>query len=388
MIGVALVGLGNISPSHIKAYLSFPERCRIVAMVDIIPEKARKRAEEFGVDCEILDDHRKLLGRKDIQLVDVCTPPYTHAEISINCLRDDKHVICEKPMAASLEECDAINRAAKESGMLFSPIAQNRFRDPIAGLKALLDSGIAGEVKHMNVESFWWRGHCYYDLWWRGTWEKEGGGCTLNHAVHQIDMLGWMLGLPEEVTSVMTNVSHDNAEIEDLSVSIMRYGKALATVTASVVHHGENQALQIQCADAKIAAPFDTYASVSKPNGFPDRNPELEQKIKALYDSLPKLQHQVHTGQIDNVLSCIEQGQLTPAITGEDGRRTIEIITAIYKSGSTHQTVKLPLKAEDPFYTVAGIQANVPRFYEKSASLTDLGGDEHINVGSNYQGKA
>lgn len=387
MIGVALIGLGNISPAHIQAYLAFPERCRIVAMVDILPEKARKRAEEFGVDCEILDDHRKLLGRKDIHLVDVCTPPYVHAEISISCLKDGKHVICEKPMAASLEECDAIMQAARESGMLFSPIAQNRFRDPIAGLKALLDSGLAGEVKHMNVESFWWRGHCYYDLWWRGTWEKEGGGCTLNHAVHQIDMLGWMLGLPEEVTSVMTNVSHDNAEIEDLSVSIMRYGKALATVTASVVHHGENQALQIQCADAKISAPYDTYASVSKPNGFPERNPELEQRIRAFYDGLPSLKHQVHAGQIDDVLSCIEQGRANLAITGEDGRRTIEIITAIYKSGSLHEAVKLPLKPDDPFYTVAGIQANVPRFYEKSSNLIDLGGDGNISVGSDYQSK-
>lgn len=385
MIGVALIGLGNISPAHIRAYLAFPERCKIVALVDILPDKARARAEEFGLDCDIYEDHRQVLDREDIHLVDICTPPYVHAEIAINSLRAGKHVICEKPMAASLEECDAIMKAARESGRMFSPIAQNRYRSPIARLKALLDSGIAGEVKHFNVESFWWRGHCYYDLWWRGTWEKEGGGCTLNHAVHQIDMLGWMMGLPQELTSVLTNVSHDNAEIEDLSVSILRYGRALSTVTASVVHHGEQQALQIQCADAKISAPYDTYASISLPNGFPQRNEQLEKEIRALYDSLPEVIHEGHHGQIDNVLTCLEQGSLTPAITGEDGRRTIEIITAIYKSGSLGQTVKLPLEQDDAFYTVSGIQANVPRFYEKTSSLTDLGGGGSITVGSDYK---
>ncbi len=385
MIRVAIVGLGNISGEHIKAYLTFPERCKIVAMVDIIPEKARKRAEEFGIDCDIYDDHHQILSRKDIDLVDVCTPPYVHAEISINALKAGMNVLCEKPMAASLEECDAVLAAARESGKLFSSIAQNRFRAPIAHLKAVLDSGLAGEVKHFTVDSFWWRGHCYYDLWWRGTWEKEGGGCTLNHAVHHIDMLGWMMGLPDEVTSILTNTSHDNAEIEDLSVSVMKYGKALATVTASVVHHGEEQSLVIQCADAKISAPWHTYASISKSNGFPIENPALEQKLQALYESLPPLPYEGHTGQIDNVLTCLEQGGTTPAITGEDGRRTIELITAIYESGTRHQAIKLPLAKDDPFYTVGGIQKNAPHFYEKSASVMELGSSESITVGSDYR---
>lgn len=96
-------------------------------------------------------------------------------------------------------------------------------------------------MRSAQIDSFWWRGHCYYDLWWRGTWEKEGGGCTLNHAVHHIDMLLWMMGLPESVTSVLSNVAHDNAQVEDLSMSILRYPRSLAQLTASVVHHGEEQ---------------------------------------------------------------------------------------------------------------------------------------------------
>lgn len=375
MIRIAMVGLGGISAAHLQAWLTFPERCRVTAMVDIVPEKARARALEYGIDCDVLADYHQLIGRTDIDLVDICTPPYVHAAIAVDCLNAGFHVVCEKPMAASLAECDRVLAAAQANGRLFSSIAQNRFRAPVANLKALLDSGLAGEVKHFQVDSFWWRGHSYYDLWWRGTWEKEGGGCTLNHAVHHIDMLGWMMGLPQEITSVLTNVSHDNAEVEDLSISIMRYGRALATVTASVVHHGERQALTVQCADACISAPFETHASLSMPNGFPQPNAALEAKLVALNDAQPSIQYEGHTGQLEDVLRCLETGTRAPAVTGEDGRRTIEIITAIYKAGATHAPVRLPLSADDPFYTVEGIRAAAPHFYSKSASVADLGNE-------------
>lgn len=382
MIRVAIVGTGNIANAHVGGYLQFPERCKIVALVDIVPEKAQAMKEKYGLDAEVFDDHLKILDREDIDLVDVCTPPYVHAQISINAMNSGKNVVCEKPMAASLEECDAMLQARDKNGVKLSIIAQNRFRKPIRDLKMLLDSGMAGPVRHAQIDSFWWRGHCYYDLWWRGTWEKEGGGCTLNHAVHHIDMLGWMMGLPEKVASVLANTAHDNAEIEDLSVSILQYPGALAQVTASVVHHGEEQQLIFQCEKAKIAAPFSVYASVSKPNGFPEEDTELEQKIRAYADSLPPVPYEGHPGQLDNVLTAIETGS-DVAITGEDGRRTIELITAIYKAGAQGETVQLPLRKDDTFYTVAGIMANTPHFYEKTTAAASLDGD--ITLGSSYR---
>ena len=193
-------------------------------------------------------------------------------------------------------------------------------------------------------------------------------------------MLGWMMGLPQRVTSVLANTAHDNAEVEDLSMSILEYPGALGLLTASVVHHGEEQTLTFQCEKAKLAAPFSTYASISKPNGFPERNEALEQEIKAFADNLPPVPYEGHDGQIDNVLTAIETDTL-PAISGEDGRLTLELITAIYKAGSTRKAVELPLQKDDPFYTVAGIQANVPHFYEKSVSQMELG-DSDITLGS------
>ena len=376
MIRVAIVGTGGIAHTHMEAYQKLgADRCQIVALVDIIPGKARRFMEEFGLSCDTYEDHLDILPRQDIDLVDVCTPPYCHAQISVNALRSGKNVVCEKPMAASLEECDQMLRARDESGKKLSIIAQNRFRKPIRDLKALLDSGIAGKVRHAEIDSFWWRDHCYYDLWWRGTWEKEGGGCTLNHAVHHIDMLGWMMGLPQRITSVLANTGHDNAEVEDLSVSILEYPGALATVTASVVHHGEDQKLVFQCEKARVSAPYDCFCSQPQPNGFPLKTPDpaFERKAADYLASLPPLPYEHHAGQLDDVLKAIEtDGQ--PAITGEDGRRTLELITAIYKAGSTHQTAALPLKKDDPFYTVDGIRAGAPHFYEKKASVLELNG--------------
>ena len=375
MIRVAIVGTGGIAHSHMEAYRKLSNRCEVVALVDIIPGKAKRFMEEFGLYCDTCERHEAILPREDIDLVDVCTPPYVHASISIDALKSGKNVVCEKPMAASLQECDAMLKARDESGKLLSIIAQNRFRKPIRDLKALLDSGIAGPVRHAEIDSFWWRGHSYYDLWWRGTWEKEGGGCTLNHAVHHIDMLGWMMGLPKRVTSVLANTGHDNAEVEDLSVSVMEYPGALATVTASVVHHGEDQKLVFQCEKARISAPYACFASQPMPNGFPlkESNPAVERAAANYLSLLPSLPFEHHAGQLDDVLRAIEEGR-KPAITGEDGRRTIELITAIYKAGSTRQAVDLPLAPDDPFYTVEGIRASVPHFYEKTTSVMEQEG--------------
>ena len=133
-------------------------------------------------------------------------------------LNSGKHVLVEKPMASSLEECDKMLKAAKESGKTLAVIAQNRFRTTIMSLKNILDKQLIGRINYAQIDSLWWRGHSYYDLWWRGCWDKEGGGCTLNHAVHHIDMMCWMMGLPDKVTSVLGNVAHDNAEVEDISL--------------------------------------------------------------------------------------------------------------------------------------------------------------------------
>ncbi|MDR2483208.1 MAG: Gfo/Idh/MocA family oxidoreductase [Treponema sp.] len=381
MISVAIIGCGGIAPAHISGYLQFPDRCGITRLVDIVVEKADNFKKQFKLDAATVHaSHKEILHDPHVDLVSIATPPFTHAEIAIDFLKAGKNVIVEKPMAASLAECDAIIEAAKQGGGVLSVIAQNRFKDPIAKVKNVLDSGKIGRITHAQIDSHWWRGPSYYHLWWRGVWDKEGGGCTLNHAVHHIDMLGWIMGRPESVSAVISNAAHNNSEVEDISVAVMQYGGgALAQVTSSVIHHGEEQQIIFQGEKARVSAPWKVRASQERPNGFPVEDTQFADELENYYQSLSGLAYEGHTGQIDNVLSAIEQGG-KPLIGGEDGRLTIELITAIYKSGIERRSVDLPLAKDDPFYTTDGILKNAPRFYPKAVSTGELAGA--ITVGS------
>lgn len=387
MYYVAVVGTGNIAPLHIEGLLTFPEDCEIVALCDIYPQKAEKLKEKFKLSCRIFDNHEKMLEEMpEINLVHICTPPYTHATIAIHCMDKKMDVVVEKPMATCLKECDEMLDTQERNGVTLSSIAQNRFRNPVYKLKKMADSGLAGKICCAHVNSYWWRGHCYYDLWWRGLWEKEGGGPTLNHAVHHIDMLNWIEGkLPQQVMAMLANVMHDNSEVEDMSFAALKYDDgSVAQITSSVVHHGEEQEIILQCADAKIASPWSSCAEVSMSNGFPQSggNKELMIQLEKLYDSIPDLPYEGHTGQIYDILTAMKAGK-QPLITGADGKRTIELISAIYQSGCMNKTVTLPVQKDDPFYTFEGLLGKAVRFYEKTQSIENFG-DVGITVG-NYK---
>ncbi|WJK34730.1 Gfo/Idh/MocA family oxidoreductase [Solwaraspora sp. WMMA2065] len=376
MLKVGIIGAGGIAGTHIAGYQEFGEDCRITAVCDVTLAKAQERRTTFDLtDARVYDDAGALLTAEELDLVSIATPPSTHADITIAALRAGVNVLVEKPMAPSLQECDAMISAATESGKLLSVVAQNRFRDDMATLKAVLDSGFIGPVSHVQVNSSWWRGRPYYDLWWRGTWASEGGGCTLNHAIHHIDLTMWMLGRPSAVTAMLVNSQHDNAEVEDLSVAILQYDRALAQLTSSVVHHGEEQEIVIQGAYARVSQPWRAAAETSAPNGFPTPggNPDLLADLNALAQARRPLAHVGHTGQIGDVLRAVRDG-VAPAVSGTDGRNAVELVTAIYESGIERRPVALPLSPDDPYYQRGTLVRRAPRFFEKTAAVRNLPG--------------
>jgi predicted dehydrogenase len=384
MLGVAILGTGAISSSHIEAYLKFPQQCRIVALADLFPEKAAQKSAAYGLDARIYDNYQSLLKDNEVDLVSICLPPFEHAPATIALLQAGKHVLVEKPMAINLEDCDRMIQAAESSGKLLSVVAQNRFKDPLMKLKKVLDSGLIGKINYAQVDSFWWRGDNYYKLWWRGTWEKEGGGPTINHAVHHIDLFQWMMGMPGEVQSLITNLAHKNSEVEDLSITIMRYPNGgVGQLTASLVHHGEEQQMVFQGEHAMVAVPWRVHAQTQRENGFPDRNEALEKEIHAYMNRLPNLTYSGHDGQIANLLAAID-GRENLLVDGREGRKTIELISAIFQSGTSGQKVKLPILPDAPFYTQQGILKNVPHFYEKTSSVDNFSTEE-ITLGSDYK---
>jgi len=379
VLKVGIVGAGGISHAHITGYRAFPDRCQVVALADISAARADERRDEYGLaGARTYDDPAAMLAAEDLDLVSITTPPSTHAHLTIEALAAGVNVLVEKPMAPSLEECDAMLAAQRASGKLLSVVAQNRFRDEMGTLKEVLDSGLAGPVSHVQVNSAWSRGLAYYDLWWRGTWASEGGGCTLNHAIHHIDLTLWLLGRPKTVTAVLTNAQHANSEVEDLSVAVLAYDRALAELTSSVVHHGEEREIVIQARDARISQPWRAVADLHQPNGFPaGPNTELVSRLDALAAAHRPLPHTDHAGQIDDVLAALAAGR-PPAVGGEDGRNAIEVVTAIYESAIEARTVSLPLSPDDPYYRSGTLVERAPRFFAKTTSVQDQ--DGHLTL--------
>ena len=362
-----IVGAGGIAPAHIEGFLAFPERAEIKVIVNPTIAKAKALIEKYRLAAKATSSFEESLSLVDI--VAVCSPPDTHKDIAVAALNEGKHVLLEKPMAMSLEECDAILDAAKMSGGKLSVVSQSRFISSIANTMHLIHLGEYGKLLFSQINSFWWRGQSYYDLYWRGLWETEGGGCTLNHAVHHIDLLLWAKGLPVEVTAVQTNLNHTNSEVEDMSMSLLKYPDGtLAQINTSLVHHGEEQKLDFQMEKAGISIPFSAKASTSRSNGFPIDNSVMADKVAADFESMPPLEYEHHTGQIDNFLDGIESD--TPLkMDGSDGRNTIELISAIYKSAITKQTVMLPLKKDDPHYSFPSRIERADRYNKKTKSV-------------------
>ena len=362
MIRVGIVGIGTIAPKHLEGYATFPGRCEIVALADIIPERARIAAACIGERVNAYSSHQEMLEAENIDLISIATPPGSHAEIAIDSLAAGCHVLVEKPMASGLDECDAMISAASKANRLLSVVTPLRFTTDMMRMKEMLSRKVIGRILHAQVDSFFWRGDNYYEMDWRGTWESEGGGCTLNHAVHHIDLLLWLMGRPRELMATMSNIAHGSSEVEDLAMALLRFPEgALGVLTASLVHHGQQQQLVFQGERASLGVPYRCFASEADPGGFPIQDESTESRLAALFDSLPTQAHEMHTGQIDNVLAAIDGlGELV--VDGVQGRDTIEFISALYKSAIARQPIELPLDRADEFYTRSGLVAAAPRY--------------------------
>lgn len=370
-IRVAILGAGAIAAAHMDAYLHFPEFCAVTAVCDLFVGKAEKMIAERKLDAKAFASLDELLDQCEVDAVSICLPPDMHCKAAVTALHAGKDVLCEKPMATSLDECDQMIAAAEKNSRILSPICQNRFKTPVQKVYRLLESGVCGKVNLVSVNSLWWRGADYYDLWWRGTWENEGGGCLISHAVHHVDLLQWMVGMPLRVTAVISNAAHENSECEDAAIGILEYPGFLAQITASVVTHGEEQELIFQTDKARLSVPWDPRCETALPNGFPETDAQMLSALTKQYQELPLCEPEGHPAQIGNFLRA-SLGLEPIAVTAQEGRNTIELITAMYASACTRSTVSLPLDPGNAFYTKQGIIANMPRFHEKTRSVDNF----------------
>ena len=339
-LGVGLIGAGGIAQTHAAAYAGFPELARLVAVADIDGERARSFAEGHGIP-HAYADYQQMLARGDVHVVSSCTPPFEHAPTTIAALEAGKHVLCEKPMAGSLREADAMIAAARRAGRWLSIVFQRRWMPETVRAKRLIEAGKLGRVILGKFAGLWYRDQAYYDVWWRGTWEKECGGATINHHVHGVDRLLWLMGSdPEWVCAQMGTFTHE-IEVEDLSVGIVRFGGgALGEITATVSSQLQAERLEI----------FADRAAVSvQPWGIESADPEIQAELVAFAAEIPDPDLAGHPAQIKDFLRAVRDDR-APAVTGEEGRKSLELVVGIYKSALTGGPVELPLAPSDPFY--------------------------------------
>lgn len=369
---VLLIGAGSICRTHIDAFESLQGRARIVGIVARHLTSAQRAIDSAGLEAVAYTDYREAIARSGCDIVSVITPPETHCEITVYALEHHCHVLVEKPMATSLAECDRMIDAARRSGCQLEVVAQSRFMTPIYRTKQLIESGIAGRLLYTQVNSFWYRGQSYYDLAWRGRWASEGGGCTYVHAVHHIDLMLWMAGMPCEVTAMIGNVAHTNSEEEDLSMAMLRYSDgSYGQLSANLVCHGQDQALTFACEKATLSLPHAFAADTPQENGFPRSNIAFLEELHAAYEAIPPLRYEGHAGLADDLVRAVDTNG-SVLIDGAAGRAAIEFIMAVYKSASEGHSVSLPLDQTDPFYTTEGVRTRMPHFYEKTGFVSQF----------------
>jgi len=371
MIGIGIIGSGAIASVHVDSYKRYASDCQVKAVCDTFKAKADDLIANKALNAKAYDDYKKLLSDPTVDAVSVCLPPSAHAQISIDALKAGKHVIVEKPMASSLEECDLMIEASRDSGKILAVVSQNRYKTPVAKLKKMLDQGAVGKVLYASFDSLWWRGQVYYDLWWRGTWAQESGGCFMSHAVHYIDLMHYLFGMPAAVKASIHNVGHDNSECEDLGFADFDYKDKVIHFTCSLVSHGERQSIIVEGEKGTLSVPWAVSANKALPNGFPEEDGAGKKALEETYRAIPDLASEGHDAQLGNFLKAI-RGEEPIALDGRAGKKTIELIMGIYKSAVTGKPVEFPLKPGDSFYCKESMIALMPRFHEKKKSVDNF----------------
>jgi UDP-N-acetyl-2-amino-2-deoxyglucuronate dehydrogenase len=339
-LNFAIVGCGVIAPTHARAISHIPG-ARLVAVCDIIEEKARRLAEAF--DAEAYLDYHAMLRHEDIDIVNVTTPSGLHADIGITAAQAGKHVIVEKPIDVILEKADALIHACRAAGVKLSAISQHRFDQAIIDLKQAIISNQLGKLNFGAAHTKWYRAQDYYDSAdWRGTWALDGGGALINQGIHYVDLLQYCMGPVAEVYAYSTTRNHVRIEVEDIVVTAIKFKSgalgfiegntaAFPGFCARLDIYGEGGGVVIE--DDRVRAWKLRSGEVYQGSG------EAGAPISGTSSAF--IWEEAHRRQIEDVVDAVRNNRQV-FIPGEEGRKPLEIVLAIYDSARTGKPVMLP----------------------------------------------
>ncbi len=359
-VGVGIIGAGGIAAAHAKAYQMLGAKAQLIGVADIDEERARAFARRYEIPVWSSEDE-EIFKRDDIQVVSLCLPHHLHAPIAIAALQAGKHVLVEKPLAISLEEADAMIRAAQKAKRHLGVVFQLRFVSDVQRARLILERGLIGKPFYAEVSCLWWRRPMYYENTWRGKWATEGGGAVINQAAHHVDLLIYLLGMPQRVQAEIDTVAH-KIEVEDWCLATLYWDSLRASFCATTCAELE--------ADSSRMLILGAHGSIQL---FPfrphSRQEERHLQIAEACRSVPEQELHSHTAEIhDFVFSILEQRE--PRVPATEGRRALELITAIYQAAFTGDVVQLPITPESPCYTTAGKLEMARRYTAQQAERT------------------
>ena len=341
---VGIIGAG-IGREHLYAYQNLPERFEVAVICD--RDEARAREIAVGAGIATVSDVEAVLTDPRIDVVDVCLPPFLHLPVSVQALEAGKHVVCEKPMVNSLSEADRLAAAIKASGKVFSPVFQYRFGPGMAKLQALINAGLAGKPLVASIYTHWNREADYYGNPWRGTWKGEQGGAVLGHAIHAHDYLCAVFG-PVARLSAFVDTRVNPIQTEDCaSISMQMANGALATSSITLGANDDTSRYRFVFDGLTAESGLRPYAPASDEWTFSARGSTTQEQVLDVLTSVPSVRLGFE-GFLEAFDDAIE-GKRNNAVTLTDGRRSLELVTAIYQSARTGTVVDLPL-VDSPLY--------------------------------------
>ncbi|MCX6136206.1 MAG: Gfo/Idh/MocA family oxidoreductase [Ignavibacteriales bacterium] len=359
-VRVAIVGCGKVARLHAAALMKVGN-AHFVAVQSRTMSRGKEFASVYGV--EAYDDIGEMIEKSGVEAIIVCTPHPFHAEAVSRAADLGVHSLVEKPLAASLQDCDSMIENCRRNNVKLGTVSQRRFYAPVQRMKQAILDGKIGRPVFATTTMLGWRDKDYYDSnEWRGSWAMEGGGVLVNQAPHQLDIFQWFMGPIDEVYGIWRNLNHPYIEVEDTALAIVKFKSgAVGTIILSnsqkpglygKVHvHGENGAsIGVQTDGGAMFIPGRSSIAEPPLNDLwtvPGEEAMIDawrKEDSEYFGSINATEHYFMRQHEDFCNAVINDAD--PLITGIDGRRTVEIFTAIYRSQRDNKPVQFPLSPE------------------------------------------
>ncbi|MBS3179857.1 MULTISPECIES: Gfo/Idh/MocA family protein [unclassified Pseudoclavibacter] len=332
----AIVGTGDVAHLHARA-VERHQQATLVAVTNHTRSKADAFAEKWGVPA-VYDTLELLLEAERPDVVLICTPPAVHCEQTVAAFASGAHVVVEKPPAPSLEELDIMRVAAANAGRELAVVFQQRTGTAAAAARELLRSGALGRPLIAVCQTLWFRPEAYFDVPWRGRWATEGGGTTLGHGIHQLDLLAYLLGDWSSVHARLWRLARDT-ETEDASTATIVFaGGTVAQVVTSAVSPRQLSSIRIDTEKATLT--LDHVYGHGHENWKVTPAPGFEGEASSW--QWPEVEERSdHEPLLRDVFDALLAGAPLPD-TAQEPARSFEIVAAMYASAADDGRVVTP----------------------------------------------